>query len=130
MSIFKNVSDHTACLLGDLSIDQIQHEASLKHYQCWVISCANAHSKSQVLSTIAQALHFPAHTGKNFDALSDVLTDMVCDAEGMVIIVNQLPVAPHFSLQDQEVLIDVFSDTMAYFKEQKIPYFIFYQFNH
>lgn len=131
MSTLLMQTDNAVHSLENISIDQIKHEADQHHYQCQVISCARANTKSQVLSCIAKALNFPAHFGQNFDALSDCLTDMTCgDAEGMVIIIDQLPVAPHFSQKDQEVLIDVFRDTVDYFQKQKIPCFIFYQFNH
>lgn len=124
-------SDNDVRSLENLTIDQIKHEADQHHYHCWLVSCEHANTKSQVLSCIADALKFPPHFGRNFDALSDCLTEMTCgDAEGMVIIVNQLPVVPHFSKKDQEVLIDVFLDTVAYFQEQKTHCFIFYQFNH
>ena len=38
---------------------------------------ANAQSKQEVLDGIAEAFTFPAHFGKNLDALYDCMTDLV-----------------------------------------------------
>ena len=62
-----------------------------------------AQSKQDVLEGIAEAFLFPAHFGKNLDALYDCMTDLVHKAgsqPGFVVVLEQLPDNPRF---DREV---------------------------
>ena len=58
-----------------------------------------AQSKQDVLEAIAQAFLFPAHFGKNLDALYDCMTDLVHKSgaqPGFVVVLEQLPDNPRF----------------------------------
>src|SRR6058998_482021 len=76
-----------------------------------------AQSKQDVLDGIAEAFLFPAHFGKNLDALYDCMTDLVHKSgsqPGFVVVLEQL--------------LDVFRDAADFWAERKIPFRCFYSF--
>ena len=90
-----------------------------------------AQSKQDVLEAIAQAFTFPAHFGKNLDALYDCMTDLVhksCSQPGFVVVLEQLPDNPRFDREARESLLDVFRDAADFWAERKIPFRCFYSF--
>ena len=90
-----------------------------------------AQSKQDVLEAIAQAFTFPAHFGKNLDALYDCMTDLVHKSgsqPGFVVVLEQLPDNPRFDREAREQLLDVFRDAADYWAERKIPFRCFYSF--
>ena len=94
-------------------------------------NCAHCASKAEILETIATEFLFPKHFGKNFDALSDCLTDMIYKAgpqPGFVIVLEGLPVAQKFDKEAREVLLDVFRDAAEFWGERKVQFRVFYSF--
>jgi RNAse (barnase) inhibitor barstar len=92
---------------------------------------SSAQSKQEVLDGIAQAFLFPAHFGKNFDALYDCMTDLVHKAgqqPGFVVVLEQLPDNPRFDREAREQLLEVFRDAAEYWGERRIPFRCFYSF--
>jgi RNAse (barnase) inhibitor barstar len=92
---------------------------------------ANAQSKPDVLEAIATSFTFPAHFGKNLDALYDCMTDLVHKAgqqPGFVVVLEQLPDNPRFDREVREQLLDVFRDAADYWGERRIPFRCFYSF--
>jgi RNAse (barnase) inhibitor barstar len=88
-----------------------------------------AQSKQDVLEGIAQAFMFPAHFGKNLDALYDCMTDLVHKSgaqPGFVVVLEQLPDNPRFDREAREQLLDVFRDAAVFWAERKIPFRCFY----
>jgi RNAse (barnase) inhibitor barstar len=92
---------------------------------------ADAQSKQEVLEGIAEAFTFPAHFGKNLDALYDCMTDLVNRAgqqPGFVVVLEQLPDNPRFDRETREQLLDVFRDAADFWAERKVPFRCFYSF--
>jgi RNAse (barnase) inhibitor barstar len=84
-----------------------------------------------VLEGIAEAFTFPAHFGKNLDALYDCMTDLVHRAghqPGFIVVLEQLPDNPRFDRETREQLLDVFRDAADFWAERKIPFRCFYSF--
>ena len=91
----------------------------------------SAQTKQEVLEGIAQAFTFPAHFGKNLDALYDCMTDLVHKAgpqPGFVVVLEQLPDNPRFDREAREQLLDVFRDAAEFWSERKIAFRCFYSF--
>ncbi|HRD84714.1 MAG TPA: barstar family protein [Rubrivivax sp.] len=94
-------------------------------------SLGNAQSKQEVLDGIAEAFTFPAHFGKNYDALYDCMTDLVHKAgpqPGFVVVLEQLPDNPRFDREAREQLLDVFRDAADFWSDRRIPFRCFYSF--
>jgi RNAse (barnase) inhibitor barstar len=92
---------------------------------------SQAQSKQDVLEMIADAFLFPAHFGKNLDALYDCMTDLVNKAgsqPGFVVVLEQLPDSPKFDRELREQLLDVFRDAADFWAERKVPFRCFYSF--
>ena len=90
-----------------------------------------AQSKQDVLDSIAQSFLFPAHFGKNLDALFDCMTDAVHKSgpqPGFVVVLEQLPDNPRFDREAREQLLDVFRDAADFWAERKVPFRCFYSF--
>lgn len=107
---------------------QAAHEAG-QHFLYADLS--EAQSKQDVLDGIAQAFLFPAHFGKNLDALHDCMTDLVHKAgsqPGFVVVLEQLPDNVRFDREAREQLLDVFRDTADYWADRKIAFRCFYSF--
>lgn len=91
----------------------------------------DAQSKQDVLEKIAEAFLFPAHFGKNLDALFDCMTDLVHRAgaqPGFVVVLEQLPDNPRFDREAREQLLDVFRDAADFWAERRIAFRCFYSF--
>lgn len=92
---------------------------------------ANAQSKQDVMEAIAESFLFPAHFGKNLDALYDCMTDLVHKSgsqPGFVVVLEQLPDNPRFDREAREQLLDVFRDAADFWAERKIQFRCFYSF--
>ena len=95
------------------------------------VNLADMQSKQDVLEGIATAFMFPAHFGKNLDALYDCLTDLVHKAgpqPGFVVVLEQLPDSPRFDREAREQLLDAFRDAADFWADRRIPFRCFYSF--
>jgi RNAse (barnase) inhibitor barstar len=92
---------------------------------------SEAQSKQEVLEGIAQSFLFPAHFGKNFDALHDCMTDLVHKSgsqPGFVVVLEQLPDNLRFDREAREQLLDVFREAADYWADRKVQFRCFYSF--
>ncbi|QIL45580.1 barstar family protein [Acidovorax sp. HDW3] len=92
---------------------------------------AHALTKQDVLELIATQFLFPAHFGKNFDALYDCLTDPLHRAgpqPGFIVVLDQIPATVKFDKEAREQLLDIFRDAADYWAERKIAFRCFYSF--
>lgn len=92
---------------------------------------SNAQSKQEVLDTIAAQFTFPAHFGKNFDALYDCMTDPLHKSgpqPGFIVVLEQIPAHAKFDKEVREQLLDIFRDAADFWAERKVPFRCFYSF--
>jgi RNAse (barnase) inhibitor barstar len=112
-------------------VSDLQQAADRAGQHFLYANLAHAQSKQDVLDLIAQQFMFPAHFGKNFDALYDCLTDPIHKAgpqPGFVLVLDQIPTTPKFDKEVREQLLDSFRDAAEYWAERKIPFRCFYSF--
>jgi RNAse (barnase) inhibitor barstar len=112
-------------------VDDLMETAQAAGQHFLYANLANAQSKQEVLEQIAEAFLFPAHFGKNLDALYDCMTDLVHKSgqqPGFVVVLEQLPDNPRFDREAREQLLDVFRDAADYWSERKVPFRCFYSF--
>ena len=92
---------------------------------------AHALSKQDILDLIAQQFMFPAHFGKNFDALYACLTDQLHKSgpqPGFIVVLEQIPTTPKFDKEAREQLLDIFRDAADYWADRKVSFRCFYSF--
>ncbi len=112
-------------------VDDLLAAAQTMGHHFLYANLASEQTKQDVLEGIAQAFLFPAHFGKNLDALHDCMTDLVYksgEQAGFVVVLEQLPDNPRFDREVREQVLDVFRDTADFWGERKIPFRCFYSF--
>lgn len=127
--LLKNVPPNVVQSIRAFQPADLQAEAERLGQHFLYAHCGNAATKHQVLTTIAKSFHFPKHFGKNFDALSDCLTDLTYKAgpqPGFVVVLEQLPNASKFDSNARETLLDVFRDAADFWAARKIAFRVFY----
>lgn len=131
MSLLKTVAPNVVQSIRAFRVPELQAEAIKLGQHFLYAYCLEASTKQQVLGKIAASFGFPKHFGKNFDALSDCLTDMVFKAgpqPGFVVVLEQLPNTPKFDKEARETLLDVFRDASDFWAEKKVAFRVFYSF--
>ena len=112
-------------------VSDLQDAANAAGQHFLYANLGNAQTKQDVLDLIAQQFTFPAHFGKNFDALYDCMTDPLHKSgpqPGFVIVLEQIPANAKFDKEAREQLLDIFRDTADYWADRKIPFRCFYSF--
>ena len=112
-------------------VDDLMQAAAEVGQHFLYANLASAQTKQDVLDCIAESFLFPAHFGKNLDALYDCMTDIVHKAgaqPGFVVVLEQLPDNPRFDREAREQLLDVFRDATDFWGERRIPFRCFYSF--
>ncbi len=131
MNLFKTVRPNIVQSIRAFRVPELAQAATDLGQHFLYANCTDCASKAEILETIATAFLFPKHFGKNFDALSDCLTDMIYKAgpqPGFVIVLEGLPIAQKFDKEAREVLLDVFRDAAEFWAERKVQFRVFYSF--
>ena len=112
-------------------IPDLQQAAATLGQHFLYANLAHAQNKADILELISTQFHFPAHFGKNFDALYDCLTDPIHKAgpqPGFVLVLDQIPTTSKFDKEVREQFLDCFRDAADYWAERKIAFRCFYSF--
>lgn len=112
-------------------VDDLMRAAQESGQHFLFANLTETQSKQDVLEGIAAAFLFPAHFGKNLDALYDCMTDLVHKSgsqPGFVVVLEQIPDNPKFDRESREQLLDVFRDAADYWADRKVPFRCFYSF--
>lgn len=112
-------------------VEELSQAAQAAGQHFLYVNLTAAQSKQDVLDAIAEAFLFPAHFGKNHDALYDCMTDLVHKSgaqPGFVVVLEQIPDSARFDREAREQLLDVFRDAADFWGERKIPFRCFYSF--
>jgi Barstar (barnase inhibitor) len=131
MSLLTNVPPNLVQSIRAFRVPDLQCEAAQLGQHFLYAYCADAVTKSQVLTTIAQAFLMPRQCGKNFDTLSESLTALPLKADlqpGFLVVLEQLPNSPKFDKEARETLLDVFRDAADFWADKKVAFRVFYSF--
>ena len=112
-------------------IPDLQKAAATLGQHFLYANLAHAQNKPDILELISTQFHFPAHFGKNFDALYDCLTDPLHKAgpqPGFILVLDQIPTTTKFDKEAREQFLDCFRDAAEYWAERKIAFRCFYSF--
>jgi RNAse (barnase) inhibitor barstar len=112
-------------------VQDLQDAARHMGHHFLYANLSSAQSKQDVLDLIADQFTFPAHFGKNFDALYDCMTDPLHKSgpqPGFIVVLEQIPANAKFDKEAREQLLDIFRDTADYWGDRKIPFRCFYSF--
>jgi RNAse (barnase) inhibitor barstar len=112
-------------------VQDLQEAAQTLGHHFLYANLAHAQSKQDVLDLIASQFTFPAHFGKNFDALYDCMTTPLHKSgrqPGFIVALEQIPATPKFDKEAREQLLDIFRDAAEYWGDRKIAFRCFYSF--
>jgi RNAse (barnase) inhibitor barstar len=127
----KNVRPNIVQSIRAFRVDDLQAAANELGQHFLYANLAQTQSKQEVLDAIAQQFTFPAHFGKNFDALYDCMTDPLHKSgpqPGFVVVLEHIPANAKFDKEAREQLLDVFREAADYWGDRKIPFRCFYSF--
>lgn len=130
-NLLRGVRSNIVQSIRAFHIADLQQAAAATGQHFLYANLAHAQTKQDALDLIAVQFHFPAHFGKNFDALYDCLTDPLHKAgpqPGFVLVLDQLPIAHKFDKEMREQFLDCFRDAADYWAERKIAFRCFYSF--
>jgi len=127
----RNVRTNIVQSIRAFRVSDLQEAAQGLGHHFLYANLASAQSKQDVLDLIAQQFTFPAHFGKNFDALYDSMTDPLHKSgqqPGFIVVLEQIPANGKFDKEAREQLLDIFRDAADYWGDRKIPFRCFYSF--
>ena len=127
----RNVRTNIVQSIRAFRVNDLQEASQALGHHFLYANLASAQSKQDVLDLIAQQFTFPAHFGKNFDALYDSLTDPLHKSgpqPGFIVVLEQVPANGKFDKEAREQLLDIFRDAADYWGDRKVPFRCFYSF--
>ena len=130
-SPLKGVRSNIVQSIRAFQVHDLQAAAAQLGQHFLYANLAQAQAKQDVLDMIAQQFTFPAHFGKNFDALYDCMTDPLHKSgpqPGFIVVLEQIPATAKFDKEAREQLLDIFRDAADYWADRKIPFRCFYSF--
>ena len=125
----KGVRSNIVQSIRAFRVQDLQDAARSVGHHFLYANLATAQSKQDVLDMIAQQFMFPAHFGKNFDALYDCMTDPLHKSgpqPGFIVVLEHIPANGKFDKEAREQLLDIFRDTADYWADRKVPFRCFY----
>ena len=127
----RNVRTNIVQSIRAFRVSDLQEAAQGLGHHFLYANLSSAQSKQDVLDLIAQQFTFPAHFGKNFDALYDSMTDPLHKSgpqPGFIVVLEQIPATGKFDKEAREQLLDIFRDAADFWGDRKIPFRCFYSF--
>ena len=127
----RNVRTNIVQSIRAFRVSDLQEAAQGLGHHFLYANLSSAQSKQDVLDLIAQQFTFPAHFGKNFDALYDSMPDPLHKSgpqPGFIVVLEQVPANGKFDKEAREQLLDIFRDAADYWGERKVPFRCFYSF--
>jgi len=111
-----------------IDADEIVAAAKTVGLDVFKLDLAGARGKNDLLDRCAKALRFPAHFGKNWDALNDCLTDFEwLRGKGLVLIVTNAKKFAEAHEEPFHTAIDVLNQAAEYWRGQKKPFWVLIQ---
>lgn len=114
--------------LGEMwPTEAVKAMATKRGFSFFYLDGKNICNKSQFLKQIAAVLSFPNYTGHNWDALADSLTDMSWhEAEGYVLVVDNLQAFAQASPADFSVAVDIFRDAAEFWPANDKAWYVLF----
>ena len=129
--LLRTVRNNIVQSIRAFTVNQLQDTAKELGQHFLYANLAMAQSKQDVLDLVSAQFSLPAHSGKNFDALYDCLTDPVYKSGpqvGFIVVLEHIPANVKFDKEAREQLLDIFRDAADYWGDRKIPFRCFYSF--
>ena len=113
-------------------VPQLQDAAKELGHHFLYVNLAQAQSKQDILDAITKEFTLAAQASKNFDTLSDGLTNVLHKSgaqPGFVVVLEHIPAHAKFDKEAREQLLDIFREAADYWSDRKIAFRCFYSFS-
>ena len=117
--------DKTGVHSLNCSADELRAAVKLAGYLLFEADLAQVQGKGEFLAALAKAITAPDWFGHNFDALADALGE-VAPASGYVLLLRNGGDTFGLTIAERDVVMDIFSGTVAFWKSQGKAFWIFY----
>jgi RNAse (barnase) inhibitor barstar len=119
---------HAGVYQSTVDPDEIVAAAKTTGLHVFRLDIGRAHGKNQLLGVFARALKFPNHFGKNWDALSDCLTDLSwLDGKGWVLIIGNGKTFAENYQEDFAIAIDILKGAVECWREEAKVFWVLVQ---
>lgn len=129
-SLLTLLSDHKRAGVYRSAIPASELIAAAKTVDLQVhrIDLAKAQDKNRLFAALAKAFRFPAHFGKNWDALNDCLTDLSWLADrGWLLVLSNGAVFESHHRSDFAMALEVLAAVAARWRDDSKPFWVIVQ---
>jgi len=115
--------------LRGLGTDQLREWARAADQRFVLADLSGCKDKLSAMRMLGHAFNLPSWYGANLDALYDTLTDdkITPVGHGAVVVLDPLPYAEFFGVEERDALLDVFRDVAEHYAERGAPFRVFYR---
>ena len=111
----------------DCSIEALSVAVASADFAIFEVDLKGVKGKLNLFNEIARAVNFPPEFGANWDALADALCDLSwCSASGYVLLLKNVSETFGLSANDREIALDLFADTVVYWRQRNKSFWVFY----
>jgi RNAse (barnase) inhibitor barstar len=109
--------------------DELRDWARTHRQRFVVTDLSGCRDKPAAMRALGRALELPGWFGANLDALYDALTDEETwpIGDGAMIVLDSLPHADRFGVEERDALLDVFRDIAEHYAKTGLPFRVFYR---
>lgn len=124
--LLTQVNDAGVYFLPEDDIDELLEATAVNRFACLRIDLRDCADKHELLRRIADALHFPAHFGHNWDALADALGDLRRgDVPGFVLLFEHSQVLRRAATADFKAAMEVLQAACRDWADRQTPFWCF-----
>ena len=109
------------------ALDELYEAVDSAGFALFDVDLQGIKGKQKLLEVVARAAAFPPGFGVNWDAFADALCDFSWQkSAGYVLLIRNASDTLGLSVNDREIVQDIFSDTVAYWRQRSKPFWIFF----
>lgn len=115
--------------LRGLGTEKLREWARAADQRFVLADLSGCKDKLSAMRMLGHAFNLPSWYGANLDALYDTLTDDEISpvGHGVVVVLDPLPYAEFFGVEERDALLDVFRDVAEHYSERGAPFRVFYR---
>ena len=124
--LLTQVQDAGVYFLPNDDVDELIEAAAVNRFACLRIDLRDCSDKRGLLTRLADALHFPAHFGHNWDALADALGDLRRgDVPGFVLLLEHSEALRRSAAADFKTAMEVLQAACREWAERDTAFWCF-----
>jgi RNAse (barnase) inhibitor barstar len=124
--LLRQHEDAGVYFLPEADIEELAEAAAVNQFPCLRIDLREIADKGGLLAAFADALHFPEHFGRNWDALADMLGDLRSgDTRGLVLLLENSGRLRRHGIEAFKTAMQVLQGASAEWAQRRCPLWFF-----